>query len=238
MKEFDEQTARNEEFEIPDKLKLDLKTPLETFFMWSAIIGGFILVAGIIGYIEEGLQTVPKLLLAAGAILLPLFISLYNHTDNYYIVDISGEQILYHFKFFFFRRVTSVCRFNEISLVTTGGKREKSKYATWWEYAVFILTTDGNLLQMSDFKKDAFDKQKELARRLCDITGSRFIDAPEERIVRAAGLNCVRHEAYTLADSFVEIGMIFVITGFIIAIFVTLFTFGAPLLKLLESAGK
>ncbi len=238
MKEFDELADDNEQSEIPDKLKLDLKTPLETFFMWAAIISGFIGFAGFIGYIEDGLTVVTKLMLAAGGISLAIFGGLYFNTDNYYILDRSSERLLYHFKFFFWRKVSTICSFNEISLVTTGGKREKSKHAIWWEYAAFILTTNGELLQMSDFAKEAFDKQKELARRLCEITGARFIDAPEERIVRAAGLNCVRHEAHNLTDTFVEIGIIFLISGFIIAIFVTLFTYGAPLLKLLESSGR
>jgi len=238
MKEIDEQTDYNEEPEIPERLKLELNTPLETFFMWAGIISCFILFAGFVGYLEDGLTSTTKLMLASGGLLLAIFGSLYFHTDNYYVVDRIGERILYHFKFFFYQRVSTVCRFSEIALITTGGKREKTKHSVWWEYAVFILTTDGGLMRVTDFAKDAFFDQKRFAERLCEITGAKFIDAPEERIVKAAGINCVRHDAHTLIDTFVEIAMIIVITGAVIAIFVTLIIFGQPLIQMLESSGK
>ncbi|PKL43096.1 MAG: hypothetical protein CVV41_11880 [Candidatus Riflebacteria bacterium HGW-Riflebacteria-1] len=237
MKTLNEQADKNEMSEIPDELKLELKTPLETFFMWAAIISCFFILAGLIG-LEKAVNFKSKLLFSAGCMSLVVFGSLYFNTDNYYIVDRTGERILYHFKFFFFRKVSTVCRFNEISLITSGGKHKKSKHAVWWEYAVFILTTNGELLPMSDYIKEAFDKQKELARKLSDITGARFIDAPEERIVRAAGLNCVRHEAHTIVDTFVEIGMALLFAGIAFAVFVTLAEFGEPLWKMLEAAGK
>lgn len=241
MSEYEEQIDNDEVVEapeIPDKLKLELKTPLETFFMWAGIISGFILFAGFIGYIEDGLTSTAKLMLASGGLLLALFGSLYFHTDNYYVVDRIGERILYHFKFFFYRRVSTVCRFSEIALITTGGKREKSKHSVWWEYAVFFLTTDGDLVRVTDFVKDAFFDQKRFAQKLCDITGAKFVDAAEERIVKVAGINCVRHDAHTLIDTFVEIAMIMVITGAVIAIFVTLVILGQPLIQMLESSVK
>lgn len=241
MSEYEEQIDNDEVVEapeFPDKLKLELKTPLETFFMWAGIISGFVLFAGFIDYIEDGLNSTAKLMLALGGLLLALFGSLYFHTDNYYVVDRIGERILYHFKFFFYRRVSTVCRFSEIALITTGGKRKKSKYSVWWEYAVFFLTTNGDLIRVTDFAKDAFFDQKRFAQKLCDITGAKFIDAPKERIVRETDLNSVRHDEHTLIDTFVEIGTTFVVTGAVIAIFVTLIIVGQPLLKLLESAGK
>lgn len=238
MKKIEDLTDSNELSEIPDRLKLELATPLEKFFLWAAMISGFLIFSGFIGYIEDGLTPPAKLMLATGCLFLAVFGGLYFNTDNYYIIDRTGERILYHFKFFFFRKVSTICQFKDISLITTGGKREKSKYSVWWEYAVFILTTDGKLLRITDFAKDAFDKQKSLARKLCDITGAKFISAPEERIVREAGLNSVRHEAHTITDSFMEFGLILLITGAVIAVFMTLFTLEQTLLTFIESAGK
>ena len=223
--------------EIPQEFKLELKTPLETFFMWAAIISVFVIIGSLRG-LGSAASFNSKLMLAAGCLSLTVFASLYFSTDNYYIVDITGERILYHFRFFFIRKVSTVCSFKQISLITTGGKRQKSKNTVWWEYAVYMLTTDGKLLQLSDNLEGAFDDQKDAARKLCDITGARFIDAPEERIVRAAGLNCVRHEAHTIIDTFVEIGTILLIIGITLAILATLGTFWQPLLKMLENAGK
>lgn len=237
MKELDKQTDKNEMSEIPEELKLELKTPLETFFMWAAIISVFFIIGGLIG-LENASNLSSKLMLAAGCLSLTVFGSLYFNTDNYYIADITGERVLYHFKFFFLRKVSNVCSFKQISLITVGGKRKKSKHSVWWEYAIYMLTTDGNLVRISDHSKEAFYKQRESARRLCDITGARFIDAPKERIVRAAGLNCVRHEAYTIVDTFVEIGISLLIAGFAIAGLVTLGKFWQPLLQMLENAGK
>ncbi len=189
---------------LPDKFKLEIETQLESFFFGGALLCGLITFVTLFICFKHGFRSPSTVILGTGGTLLALFICLYSMTDNFYVVDRSSKLVLYHFKFLLFRKVSTICRFSDISLVTTGGQYNKSKQGTWWAYAAYILTTDGRLVRISDNDRDEFDKQQQLAKKISDITGAKFVSATKEKVVKVNGLNSVRHEDHTPATPLVE----------------------------------
>lgn len=200
-----EKFFQQEADELPTRIKLELKTPLENFFSWSSVAGGFLFLMGIIGYFEDGMVPMVKMFLIVGTITTTFFLALYYNTDNYYILDVQNKRLLYHFKFFFVRKIIVQASFSEISSLTVGGHREKSEDEAWWEYRILMINNLGKIIPLSDFQKDSIEKQRQLAQLIARLTGADFVESLPEQIAEASpGINgkfSFSHRSHTTSDS-------------------------------------
>lgn len=222
-----------------NKIKLELRTPLELFFLVMVGIFAFILVVATVGYLQDGVTAMAKILFIIGALGSCFFGGLYLNTDNYYILDTSTKVLLYHFKFFFIRKVSVFARFGDVCAVTVTGKFNRSKHATWWTYQVIAVKSDGKTFPLSNMAREAYSESLSLAGKIASVTGADLIESQPERVAEVVytGKNrySFKHMPFTWLDSMKETLLIIVVIMALIAILVTLATSQKPILNLIES---
>jgi hypothetical protein len=163
---------------LPVRFKLDLDTPMETFFFWMMIIGGIAAIIGLINTLDGNASA--QTLLTVGVVVAAIAGVLYKATDNYYIIDSEKKMMLYRFKFFTINNLKIFAPFSSIHAATVNGRKQHSKHSSWWEYRAEIVLASGKVYPISDWKKYAFETADKKARNMADITGAEFIENSEE----------------------------------------------------------
>ena len=160
---------------LPDKIKVDLDTPLESALLGMAIIGAVGLVIAGFASMEGG---VPSLVWQALVGLTGIGAIGYRGTNNYYVVDTRRKMLTYHFQFFSYRSEKPVAPFAQVVVCTVNGIRQSSKHSTWWEYAPFVVLKSGEKIKVGDYKREyeGFTTANSVARKLANVTGARFLE--------------------------------------------------------------
>lgn len=178
---------------LPDNIKVDLDTPLESAF-WTimglaAFAAFFLYIQGTLGGKKSPpnpalLKYVPMML---GVVLLA-FISRLG-TDNYYIINIAKRKIFYHFKFFFEARITPVVDFENIDAIGVTGVRHTHKGSVWWKYKICVIKCDGESIDFSDeVSPDKLDDLNRKAKGMAAVAGCLFAEgAAQSKIVVTKG---------------------------------------------------
>jgi len=164
---------------LPKKMKVDLDTPLESFFIGCAVLSGFGLFFAGIASLNN---SVPRVVWQGLTGLFVVGGICYKYTDNYYIVDMERKKLLYHFSFFSYSSDGVIALFSDLIAATVNAEHHSSKHSSWWEYAPFMILKNGKKLQMGDYKKetDGFDGANSLAKKLSEVSGAEFIRGKRE----------------------------------------------------------
>ena len=116
-----------ENINIPKKMKIDLDTPLEIFFLVCfclACLGVLITTVVTISSYAGGKGDIYALSALGALVALAAFmLKCKRETDNYYVLDTSEKKLLYHYKFFSDIKITTVAEFDDIKCVAVGGTR-------------------------------------------------------------------------------------------------------------------
>jgi hypothetical protein len=134
------------------RLKIDIITPLEYFFLWMIVLSVIMFCVFIFKDDTRPLLWVP---LVTGAI----STFLYKKTDNFYIIDTSKQKIIYHFFFLGFTREKEKYSFNDVFCVMPNTKREHRKSGSRWLNYLTILMKDGTFLRISDGSREYNSKE-------------------------------------------------------------------------------
>lgn len=161
------------EKQIPQKIKLDLLTPLEQFFLGLMIISPVMI---FVGFSQLKLGDTPVLLVGA-VITFVLSFLCYLATDNYYVLDIGKRQLLYRFKFLIFERVSKVVDFSGIHAITINNITLRGKGKVSYVYVPELILFDGRVLPIADSKSNKIEMQK-LARTIANASGADFVPSP------------------------------------------------------------
>ncbi|MBU1109631.1 MAG: hypothetical protein KKB51_23320 [Candidatus Riflebacteria bacterium] len=157
------------------EIKVDLTTPLESAFWWLSVLS---IIAIVLAWIfSPGRELSPQaqgVMVVAGFCLV-FFGSLYFNTDNFYIFDLESQQMLYHFKFFFYRKVEFVANFADVHAVTSSGKYHRDKDEEWYTYRVKCILNTGQNYYLSDETREDLEKQNRIAKKISTITGAEYV---------------------------------------------------------------
>lgn len=178
--------------QIPDKIKLDLDTPLETLFNVLSVIGALSTIALIINIFyeleyylrhNEILTRIVYILISGG--LTYVFIKCRLSTNNYYIVDNVKKSIVYNYEFFGNKKLEQVANFEDIKYVAIGGTRYEGKRKAIWLYYMYLITKDGNMITVSNAidESEIAENNKKVAR-LALIIGCEFIEGVAEKVLK------------------------------------------------------
>lgn len=178
--EFDFNQSENGRKESSSQIKLELKTPLEALFMWLSIGSLFVLVIGAFNYMKEGGTPMSQVMSFLGLIFLGVFFNLYYNTDNFYVLDLDRKQLLYHFKFFFYKKISVAANFCDIHAVTVTSRYNRRKHDQWYTYQTVVVNNEGRVFQLSDPEREAIDKQRGLAEKIASLTGAVYVENPPE----------------------------------------------------------
>ncbi len=157
------------------KIKVDLRTPLESAFWWltvlsaASIAGAWVFSSG-----EKFAQQWPSIV-AVSVIGQVVFGSLYFNTDNYYIFDLVSREMFYHFRFFFFTKVDFVARFEDIHAVTFSGRIDGGDQNVSYAYRVMCVLHTGQTLYLSDETNEDLEGHDKIARKISAITGADYL---------------------------------------------------------------
>jgi len=157
------------------KIKVDLRTPLESAFWWltvlsaASIAGAWALSSG-----EKFAQQWPSIV-AVSVLGQIVFGSLYFNTDNYYIFDLVSREMFYHFRFFFFTKVDFVARFEDIHAVTFSGRIDSGDQDESYAYRVMCVLHTGQTLYLSDETDEDLEGHDKIARKISAITGADYL---------------------------------------------------------------
>lgn len=167
----------------PEQIKLELVTPLESFFFYATFYSILILLTGYWGWIDDAPELMAKFIAGAGALATIVFALLYRFTDNFYILDIPRKRLLYRFEILAYKRVTLVRKFADIDALTVTGMEYRSKNGVpWWEYQTVMVDRRGEVIVLSDMKKNAFDESQELAKQIAGITGANYVEPAAKQL--------------------------------------------------------
>ncbi|MGE0707680.1 MAG: hypothetical protein AB7N76_08435 [Planctomycetota bacterium] len=208
---------------LPDgRIKLELDTPLEDLWMWTGGISAF---GTLIALVNLGQLGPGPLILAVVAVVLSILC--YSNTDNYYLLDLEGGQLLYRRQFFSWVSVRPWATFEEIAGAAVDARRQSNKQRSWWEYALVLVLRDGRTLRVSDWKEDQRQPLEREAAELATAVGGRTWGSSPERGLRvrydrrtgelqvrhAAPLNPLLLVAVVLACVFGAIGVLAAVLG-------------------------
>ncbi len=198
-----DKSVKKEEGLEPDasnvKIKADVYTPLEMFFIGSS---GLLLVGLLIFWLFVNGKVIsvkaPYTYIYSAVFLALSALSFYcfRNTDNYYIIDTGSRTVLFHFKFFETVKVTPYLGFDMISAVGVTGRRIKQKrvaggYYHYWVYQMFLLEKRGKMIAISDAISEE-EGRGELNRRVRELSraiGCMPAECPPERVLRPVQSN-------------------------------------------------
>ena len=134
------------ELNIPERNKIDLKTPLEKFFQILMIISPIFI---FIGFKQMGLGDSTFIFLSAIVTFVLSFFCFFA-TDNYYLLDMKKRMLVYRFKFLFFERLSKGADFSGIHAVTVNVSFVTAKGKTSYFYTATLVLFSGKVLPISD----------------------------------------------------------------------------------------
>ncbi|MFZ2958722.1 MAG: hypothetical protein WA705_17675 [Candidatus Ozemobacteraceae bacterium] len=167
----------------PGRIKIDLATPLEQFFLGGAAVSGFGLLMVFFSVIDHKHPMNVGTAKAIGGFCLATAASclaLYRSTDNYYVADLRRRCILYHFQLFFYIHEQIHVPFSQMDAVSATGVKKSSKHSSWWEYQSVVILKGGKKFPVSDFAKENLFEANQKARVLAKICGCRYIPGKHE----------------------------------------------------------
>lgn len=157
---------------MPEKIKLELKTTLEKFFMGIMILS-FVLI--FVGFSQMNTTHSPAIFVSA---IFTFFLSfiLYFATDNYYLLDLKKRALIYRFKFLFFERLSKVVDFSGIHAVTVNISQVTAKGKTSYFYVATLVLFNGKVLPVSDIESEKSAVQK-LAEYIARVSGAQYVQS-------------------------------------------------------------
>jgi len=176
--------------QTPGKIKLDLKTPLESFFFTAAFYSLVIFLGGCYGWMKDGMTIVTKLMLPAGAVCSAVFVTLYNFTDNYYVLDVDEKCLFYHFEFLGYETERAMLTFSQVHALTVTSMQQVIGKKLVWTYQTVLVDNSGEVNGLSDMKSGSLEENKALARKIADIIGVAYVEPLSEMVAEPVrGLN-------------------------------------------------
>lgn len=179
LKQFDRCTALEETLKVCATISGGLAICMLVF----AIVGG--------GYDHEILaySILPSLLLV-------LFLVIYYHTDNYYLVDPKEHIVYYHFKFLWIHSLRLAYKRNDINSVGTRGSLARSRYSTRWNYQVVLIESNGKVVPFSDWEKESLYECEKAAADLGRSLGCKVYHCPPEHTLRIKNFKGAPHAIF------------------------------------------
>lgn len=171
--------------QLPETVKIDLDTPLESF--WS-VMTFFSVIACLvilwIGYIggedtppePEFLRFLPWALGASA-----FFLILRYFTNNFYLAVRHREAIFYHFEFAFIRSVREYLKFSDVDSVIVNGTAYNSDGSSWYQYQIQLIDRTGQAHYFSDsMKEPRLELLNTRAEAISRIIGCRLFPGTSE----------------------------------------------------------
>lgn len=174
--------------ECPDRFKIDLDTDLENFFTFGLYLSFTSFCVFFIVFIYTFLIFIPKFYflyyIGISGLLTYSFHVFKKNTDNYYIVDVSGRMLLYHFKFYGILKVHPVLSFDDMKCVSINGYRYQYRRGAAWEYRLAVVGRGGGLVELSDeFGENELVLNNQKAKTLAGVFGCDFIAGGREKMI-------------------------------------------------------
>lgn len=178
---------------LPEKVKIDLNTPLETVLTGVALGAGIISLMLLYGgscssYSKHSRRTIPPnpellnyLPLTIGIAAVAGFARIM--TDNFYILDTVEKKIYYHFKIFSFESVSLFMRADQVAAAGVTGVYKSSKHGSWWEYKIVLVDREGKMIDFSDFKKEEYYGLNERAKGIAAVLGCPFAESGPQMVM-------------------------------------------------------
>lgn len=181
-----------ENINIPKKMKIDLDTPLEIFFLvcfCAASLGVLVTAATTaISYINGKGNIYEASALGVLVVLAAFMHKCRRETDNYYVLDTSGRKLLYHYKFFSNITTTTVAEFDGIKCVAVGGTRSVNKGNVTWVYHIYAVDKKGERTYLSNmFSESAIAENNQKCRGIAAVIGCEHIDGEPEKVLAVKG---------------------------------------------------
>lgn len=174
----------------PGKIKLDLKTPLESFFFTAAFYSVAFFLGGFYGWMKDGMTMVTKLMLPAGAVFSAVFVILYNFTDNYYVLDVDEKCLFYHFEFLGYETERAMLTFSQVHALTVTSMQQVIGKQLAWTYQTVLVDNTGEVNGLSDMKTGSLEENRALARKIAGIIGAAYVEPLAEMVAEPVrGLN-------------------------------------------------
>ncbi|MBI3039295.1 hypothetical protein HYY75_09660 [bacterium] len=166
-----------------EKIKADLETSLETVLfwltcIWFGIAGGFIAIA-----LEDRsawfLLEYTHFPFCMGI----LCLILYNATDNYYVLNVFEKRIFYHFKVFWFKKITPFLNSEDIAFIGVTSIYCSNDDTIWHEYKIILVDRKGNSIPLSDPNQN-LQTTNQKAKLFAQILGCKFEEGREKASIQ------------------------------------------------------
>ncbi|MBI3927930.1 MAG: hypothetical protein HY319_20480 [Armatimonadetes bacterium] len=167
---------------LPDRVLLDLETPLEQFCTGLGCLGA--IAATVFGFqaLSEGFTYFPVLLAVVAVSAAGLYTR--SQVDNYYIVDRRLRQILFRRKVFGYEREIPVLSFSDLHAVAVDGRYQSQKSGSYWEYAVLLVGRGRRRIQVTDYFKEGYHQAVQSGRTAAEALELELVEGEPEKVLR------------------------------------------------------
>jgi hypothetical protein len=190
---------------IPKRIKIDLETPLEIFFLVCfclACLGVVITTVATISSYAGGKGDLYALSALGALIALAAFmLKCKRETDNYYVLDTIEKKLLYHYKFFSDIKITTVADFGDIKCLAVGGTRAVNKGQESWTYHIYAVDKKGVRTYLSNvFIESGIEENNKKCAGIAEVIGCAHIAGEPRKALLIKGLEEGGDISVTLAE--------------------------------------
>jgi hypothetical protein len=160
--------------ETPDQIVLDPETRLEGFLGALGCLPIMVGIGGLFILFED--NTEPGVAYAVGGLFLLgiiAFILRFN-LDDHYILDFSKKEILFHRKFFAYKKKRRVCDFSELCALVVLPEKNSNKQSSWWEYGLLAVTHTGKKITVVSSERIDYDVVVTHGREVAELMNTTF----------------------------------------------------------------
>lgn len=121
---------------------------------------------------------------------------LWSKTDDYLVLNPKEQMLYYHKKFLGTTEMEPYLPFSHISTLAVEGAFHKGKDSSWWTYKAVAISKEGEMIDLSDDKKNEFNSCREYVNILSKRMGVPCLEAVPESSLTIAGSGSRIHIGY------------------------------------------
>ncbi len=154
------------------QVKVDLRTGIEKI-LFTCCIASLLAAFGGFFHFMNGYGTMP---LKVTCIVLLICIFCYMVTDNFLVLDLVNQRLVYHFRFLTYAKIRKVADFSQIHAVIVNmdyyrAKGERGFFRYWTE----IVFSNGRTLAMTDRIREDKVMPQTLAKIIADNSDAEYV---------------------------------------------------------------
>ena len=195
----------------PQTIKLDLETLLEIWFFQILLVAGIRLTLILVAAFQHDSPSMGSATVLMGII--AFFFILSKGTDNYYLIDLQKQQVLYNFNFLSIQKQSVKMTLDCLTGIAVGCKLLSTNNKNFPAYAIFLIDYKGQSLRMTNWKDIPVENANLFADWLGKNLNCPVFPGETEKTFEVSNIGGIKVEYLPVSINYFKVLQIFLIAG-------------------------